>query len=178
MRILVAQLAADLAALRRAPLAEPRGRPALLEGRAAPVPLHEILGDRVVSGGFTSTTERSGPQAFKVTPRARVPRLRGRPRAAGARRWHKVTASGQETPRRGLEQAPIPLGACKRVLAASREAFVANAVGPALTADRPDPRRVASSVASPPLLIAELDLKRPPHAPSPTRCSCARSASA
>ncbi|MBK6848839.1 MAG: hypothetical protein IPG96_15320 [Proteobacteria bacterium] len=79
----------------------------------------------------------------------------------------KVTADGQEIPLRGLELAAIPLGAFKRVLAAGREAYVDNAAGPALLADQPDPRWVASSVAAPALLIADLDLKRQPPRPQP-----------
>jgi len=47
VRELVERVASELAALRRAPLAEPYSGPALLEGRAAAVLFHEVFGHRV-----------------------------------------------------------------------------------------------------------------------------------
>ncbi|MBK8480372.1 MAG: hypothetical protein IPL40_04230 [Proteobacteria bacterium] len=78
-----------------------------------------------------------------------------------------VGRDGRETPLRGIGLAPIPLSAFKRLIATGSTPAIDHAVAPSFADQRAGPLRSSSSVVTPALLFAELDLKRRPPRPAP-----------
>jgi predicted Zn-dependent protease len=88
----VAKMAADLKALRAAPLAEPYDGPALLSGRAAAVLFHEVLGHRLE--GHRQRGEKEGQTFTKKVNQPVLPEFLNVTDDPTERTWQGVPLAG------------------------------------------------------------------------------------